>query len=101
MPKVLDIWRVKFTFPEFGLKFVLTMSIKDLLQMSLVLFCIVAINKYIIKVNQNEIINVTRHYHIHKMLEVGWCITQSKRKHSVLKQPIPGDKSCLFTGIIC
>ena len=34
------------------------------------------------------------------MLECRWCIIQSKQKYSVLKQPIPGDKSCLFTGIV-
>ena len=48
MPKVLDIWLAKFTFLEFGLKFMLVQSVKDLSQMSLVLFCIIAINEYII-----------------------------------------------------
>ena len=77
------------------------MSIKDLSQMNLVLFCIVAINEYIIKINQNEISNVTRHYRIHKMLEVRWCITQSKWKHSIFKQLISGDQSSLFTRLSC
>ena len=51
MPKVLDIWLAKFTFLEFGLKFTLVQSVKDLSQMSLVLFCTVAINKNIIKID--------------------------------------------------
>ena len=43
--------------------------------------------------------HATRYYHVHKMLEGRWCITQSKWKHSIFKKPIPGDKSCLFTCI--
>ena len=78
----------------------LVKSVEDLLQISLVLFCIVAFNEYIIKVNQNEIINVIRHYCIHKMLESRWCIIQSKQKYSLFKQPIPGDESSLFTSIV-
>ena len=54
MPKVLDIWLAKFTFLEFGLQFVLAKLIKDLSQMSLMLFCIIAINENIVKVDQNK-----------------------------------------------
>ena len=78
----------------------LTKSVKDLSQMSFEVFCIVAINEYIITVNQNKVINVTRYYCIHKMLEGRWCIAKPKWKHSILKQPIPGDESSLFTSII-
>ena len=57
MPKVLDSWLAKLIFLEIGLQFVLTKLIKDLLQMGFMLFCIVAINEYIIKVDQNKIIS--------------------------------------------
>ena len=52
MPKVLDLWLANFTFLEFGLQFVFMKLIKDLSQMSFMLFCTVTINKYIIKVDQ-------------------------------------------------
>ena len=51
MPKIIDIWLSKFTFLEFGLKFMLAKLIKDLSQMSLVLFCIVTINENTIKID--------------------------------------------------
>ena len=51
MPKIFDIWLTKLTLLKFGPQFVLMKLIKDLLQMSLVLFCIVAINNNIIKVD--------------------------------------------------
>ena len=69
MSKILDIWLDKFAFLQLGLQLVLAKSVGDLAKMSLVLFCVVTINEYIIKVNQNEVINVTKHYHIHKILE--------------------------------
>ena len=50
MPKILDIWLAKFTFLEFDLKFVFAQSVKDTSQMSFVLFCIVAINKNIVRI---------------------------------------------------
>ena len=34
------------------------------------------------------------------MLEGSWCITQSKKKHNIFKQPIPGDESSIFTSIV-
>ena len=51
MPKVLDIWLAKVTFLEFGLKFMLAQSVKDLPQMSFVLFCIVAISNNTIQID--------------------------------------------------
>ena len=48
MPKILDIWLAKFTFLEFGLEFMLAQSVKNVSQMSFVLFCIVAINEYMV-----------------------------------------------------
>ena len=51
MPKILDIWLAKFTFLEFSLKFMLAKSVKNLLQMSFVLFCIIALNENIIQID--------------------------------------------------
>ena len=51
MPKVLDIWLAKLTLLEFGLQFMFAQSVKDMSQMSFVLFCIVAINKNIIQID--------------------------------------------------
>ena len=51
MPKILDMWFAKFTFLEFGLKFVFAQSVKDLPQMSFVLFCIVALNEDIVQID--------------------------------------------------
>ena len=78
----------------------LAKSVKDPAQMSFVLFCVVATNEYIIQINQSEVINVTRHYSIHKLLEHRWCITKPKQKYSVFKQPITSAKCSLFTSIV-
>ena len=100
MHKILDIWLAKFAFLQLGLQFVLAKSVKDLSQTSFVPFSIVVINEYIVKVNQNKIINVTRYYYIRKVLEGRLCIAQSKQKHGIFKWPILGDKSGLFTSIV-
>ena len=101
MPKILDIWLAKFTFLEMGLKFVLAKLIKDLSQMSLVLLSSYPYKEEYCQGRLNKVINVTRHHRIHQTLESRQCITQSKWKYSVFKQPIPAYKSCLFTGIVC
>ena len=47
----------------------LVQLVKDLSQMSLMLFCVVAINEYIVQIDKNKVKNVTRHHSIHWMLE--------------------------------
>ena len=52
--------------------------VKDLTQVQLMLISIIAVNKSIIQINQNECINVAQHYRIHQTLECTRCIAQPK-----------------------
>ena len=56
-----------------------------------------AINEYVVKVNEYKIIDLPLHSCIHQMLESFGCITKAKRKHGVLKQPMPCYKRHFFT----
>ena len=49
-------------------------SVKHLAEVRLVLILIIAKNKNIVQIHQNEIINVPMHNGIHEMLEGAWCI---------------------------
>ena len=67
--------------------------------MHLVLISSGAINEYVVEVNEYEIIDRPLHNCVHQTLECTWCITKVKRKHSILKQPIPHCE-CHFLKVI-
>ena len=59
--------------------------VKHLAEVRLVLILIVAKNKNVVQIHQNEIIDVPMHNGVHKMLEGTWCIAEPKRQNCIFK----------------
>ena len=76
-------------------------SVKHLAEVRLMLILIVAKNKNVIQIHQNEIINVPMHNGVHELLEGTWGIAKPKRPNRIFKQAISHDKGSFFTCIRC
>ena len=69
MAKVLYTWFTKLTFLKFGLKLMLSQSLKNKPQMIFMLMFSGTKHKYIIQVHKHKVINVLAHDTIHQPLK--------------------------------
>ena len=59
--------------------------VKHLAEVRLVLILIVAKNRNVVQIHQNEIIDVPMHDGVHELLEGTWCIAKPKWQNRVFK----------------
>ena len=88
MVKVLHVWLSELAFLQLCLQLVFTQSSKHFAQVHFMLVSSIAINEYVVEINEYKIVNVPLHNCIHQPLERAGCVTKAQRKYRVLEQPI-------------
>ena len=101
MAKVLHVRFTKLALFQLCLQLVLRQPRKCFVQVHFILISSSAGNKYVIKVNEYKIINISLYNCIYQSLECAGCVTKAQQKHSIFEQSIPCYKHCFFIFLRC